>query len=167
MSELTASQKEALALFLSGADRLETTVRSLSEQELDLSSAPGECTIRRIVHHLADDGDVWSMPFKKALATPGAPIRFEGFPGNDAWTEALAFDKRPIQTAMTLIKTHRQLVAELAEYFSEAWEQYVIIVDPQGKELQKVSAEQIIRMTSEHLAEHVAAIEAIRRQHGI
>jgi len=167
MSELTVSQKEALALFTSGADRLEMAVTGLSEKELDYSIAPGEWTIRQIVHHVAGDGDAWSMPFQKAIATPGAYIRFEGFPGNEAWADALAFDKRPIQTAMTLIKSHRRLIAELAAHFSDAWEQYATIVDSQGKEVQRVSAGQIIHMLGEHLAEHIATIEAIKRQHGI
>ena len=141
-------------------------VTGLSEKELDYSWASGGWTIRQIVHHIADDGDAWAMPFKKALASPGVPIRFEGFPGNEAWAEKLAFDKRPIQTAMTLIKSHRKLIKELAEYFSDAWDQYVIIVDSQGQEIQRVSAEQIIRMVGEHLIEHTIAIEAIKRQYG-
>ena len=89
MSGLTASQSETLSLFASGADNLELAIRDLSETELDFSGTTGGWTIRQIVHHIADDGDAWSMNFKKALATPGAPIRFEGFPGNDAWAEAL------------------------------------------------------------------------------
>jgi hypothetical protein len=167
MPELTASQEEALALFTSGADRLEMAVAGLSEKELDCSVAAGEWSIRQIVHHVAEDGDAWSMAFKKTIATPGAPIRFEGFPGNDAWADALAFDKRPVQTALALLKSHRQVIAELAVLFPDAWEQYVTIVDPQGQEVQNVSGGQIIRMLGEHLAEHVATIEAIKKQRGI
>ncbi len=167
MSELNTSQRETLARFTSGADKLETVIMGLSEQQLDYSCAQGEWTIRQIVHHVADDGDAWSMHFKKALATPGVPIRFEGFPGNDPWANALAFDKRPIDSAIALVKSHRRFINELAEYFPEAWEQYVVIVDSQGQEVTKVSAEQIIRMISEHLNEHVAEIEAIKRQHGL
>ena len=85
MSALTATQAETLALFTSGADDLEQAIQGLSETELDYAGTPDGWTIRQIVHHIADDGDAWSMNFKKALATPGAPIRFEGFPGNDAW----------------------------------------------------------------------------------
>jgi len=164
MSELTTSQKETLARFSSGADRLEMAVEGLSEKELDTSVEPGGWTIRQIVHHVADDGDAWSMPYKKALATPGAPIRFEGFPGNEAWVDALAYDKRPVQTSLALLKTHRQLIRELAEYFPAAWERSVAIVDSQGQEVMRVSAEQIMRMLSEHLAEHLKTIEEIKQQ---
>ncbi len=167
MSELTASQKETLALFTSGAKQLEIAVTGLSEKALDHSRTPGEWTIRQIVHHVADDGDVWSMIFKKALATPGAPVRFEGFPGNEAWADALAFDQRPIQTSLALIKLHRKLIHELAAYFPEAWDQTVRIIDSQGQDIQKVSAEQIIQMISEHMNEHVSTIEAIKQQYGL
>jgi hypothetical protein len=97
--------------FTSSADRLVADLDGLSEADLDLSLAPGEWSIRQIVHHLADDCDVWSFHLKKAIATPGTPIRFEGFPGNEAWANALAFKKRPIEPAVELIKAHRRLLA--------------------------------------------------------
>lgn len=167
MTDLTPSQKETLKLFTSGVDKLEAAIGDLSEQGLDSSDAPGGWTIRQIVHHVADDGDAWSMSFKKALATPGVPIRFEGFPGNDAWAASLAFDKRPVQTAVALLRAHRQHIKELAEAFPDAWSRCVTIVDSQGQTIQSVSAEQIIGMISEHLNEHVTAIEAIKRQNGL
>ncbi len=167
MSELTTSQKESLAHFVLGADRLEQAVTALSENELDYASAQGEWTIRQMVHHIADDGDAWSMPFKKALATPGARVRFEGFPGNDPWAAALAFDRRPICASVALTKAHRQHMKDLAECFADAWERNVMIVDDQGRDVQAVSAEQIIHMIDEHLTEHLAAIESIKRQHAL
>ncbi len=166
MSDLTTSQREALTLFTSGVSRLETAVAGLSETDLDWVSAPGEWSIRQIVHHVADDGDAWSMPFKKARATPGAPIRFEGFPGNEAWAEGLAFDKRPIVTAVALMRAHRRVMAELAEYFSGEWERCVSIVDSEGHIVQQIGAGQIIRMLAEHLNEHVSNIEALKQKQG-
>lgn len=164
MSEPSKTQQETLAHFVMGAEKLEKAVMALSENELDGLGAPGEWTIRQIVHHIADDGDAWSMPFKKALATPGARVRFEGFPGNDPWAAALAFDRRPIQASLALIKAHRQHMSDLAVCFADAWDRSVMIVDDQGRDVQAVSAEQIIRMIDEHLTEHVAAIDEIKRQ---
>lgn len=167
MTEFTGTQRETLALFRQGAERLENSVAGLSDEQLDQNEAPGEWTIRQIVHHVAEDGDAWSMNFKKAIAIPGAPVRFEGFPGNKAWADALAFDKRPLKSSLALIKAHRQVIAELAERFPDAWEQYVVIVDSDGKELQKVSAGQIVYMLGEHMEEHIAKIEEIKNIHGI
>jgi hypothetical protein len=168
MSSTAQSREEALALFLSGAERLATAVEGLTEASLDLSSAPGEWTIRQMVHHVADDGDAWSMPLKKAIAIPGAPIRFEGFPGNDAWAAAMAFDKRGVEASLGLIKAHRQVMAELARYFIDGWDsRCVVIVDERGKEVQAVTLGQIISMVGEHLADHVTAIENIKKRHGL
>jgi hypothetical protein len=162
------TKEETLALFLSGAERLETTLAILSAASLDLAAKPGEWTIRQMVHHVADDGDAWSMPLKKAIAISGALIRFEDFPGNDVWANAMAFDKRDIANSVALIKAHRQVMAELARYFIDAWDsQYIVIVDEQGKEVQKVTIGQIVNMVTEHLLEHVDAIEDVKRKHGI
>jgi len=162
------TKEETLGLFLSGAERLERTLASLGTASLDLAASPGEWTIRQMVHHVADDGDAWSMPLKKAIATSGALIRFEGFPGNDAWANAMAFDKRDIANSVALIKAHRQVMAELAHYFVDAWDsRYIVIVDEQGQEVQKVTVGQIVNMVTEHLLEHVDAIEDIKRKHGI
>lgn len=167
MSRLTNTQKELLSRFTSGVNRLEIIITGVSEKDMNQSLAPGEWTIRQIIHHIADDGDAWSIVIKKAIATPGAPIRFEGFPGNEAWANALSFDKRPVQASLSLIKSHRQVISELAEYFCETWNQNVTIIDSHGNEMQKLSMEQIIRMISEHLDEHINTIENIRQKHGI
>ena len=165
---ISRTQEETLALFLSGAQRLETAVAGLNAASLDWVDQPGDWTIRQIVHHVADDGDAWSLPLKKAIATPGAPIRFEGFPGNDAWADAMAFDQRDIADSLALIQAHRQVMAGLARYFGDDWERgYIFIVDDKGQQVQKVTLGQIVNMLSEHLLEHLAAIEEIQRKQGI
>jgi hypothetical protein len=167
MYNLTTSQKETLDLFSSGAVKLEKLVSGLNDQELDLSLSPGEWSIRQIIHHVAEDGDIWAMHFKRAIAANSCKIRFEEFPGNEDWAKALAFEKRPVSTSLSLIKIHRQSVAELAEFFKDKWQNSIVVIDTQGKELQKISAGQIVSMLAGHLSEHVSTIEAIQRKHGI
>ena len=169
MLKLNPSQKETLKLFTSGAEKLEKAVSGLSEKELDYSLAPGEWTIRQIVHHVADDGDGWSFVFKKALGTPGVGFSFGEpgeFPGNEVWSKALACYERPITAALTLIKAHRTYIEELAIYFAGSWGNYVTYLDPEGMK-QKFTAGQIIGMLAEHMMEHVATINAIKKKHGI
>lgn len=137
MSKLTSSQKETLALFNAGAAKLEKAVAGLSEKELDYSMTPGEWTIRQIVHHVSEDGDAWSMVIKKALVTPGILINFTGFPGNEAWANALAFDKRTLGAALSLLKAHREIITELATHFPDKWEQCATYPDVKGKGIKK------------------------------
>jgi hypothetical protein len=167
MPKLTVSQKEVLSLFTSGADELKKAIAGLSKKELDYSMSPGEWSIRQIVHHVAEDGDAWSMVIKKALVTPGILIIPSHSPGNEAWANALEHDKRPVQTALALLKTHRRVIAELAAYFPDRWEQVVTYPDSKGKVTKRIGVGQIIRMLGEHLAEHIATIDAIKKKHGI
>jgi hypothetical protein len=163
MSDLSESQKQTLSLFVSGADRLEKAVLGLSEDQLDYSPAPGEWTIREIVHHVAEDGDAWSMQIKRALATPGTRVhRVEGFPGNDAWASALAYKERSITASMSLLKAHRAVIAEVAVLFADEWERNLVFVDSRGSE-KSLTAGAIIKMVGEHLVEHVDTIEAIKQ----
>jgi len=164
----TQPTEEIIQRFSDGMERLAKAVEGLSEDNLNLSMAPGEWSVRQIVHHLADDGDVWSMVMKKAIATPGVPVRFEGFPGNDAWANTLAFDQRGVQVALTQIKAHREAMSGLARHFiSDLDNRYVVIVDQQDRELQKVTAGQVIAMLTEHMDEHLATIESIKRKHAL
>jgi hypothetical protein len=167
MSKLTASQKKTLEFFTSGADKLEKAVAGLSEKDLDYSIAPGEWTIRQIVHHVSEDGDAWSMMIKRALVTDGLFITPPKSPGNDAWGEALAHDERPIKTALELLQIHRRVIAELVTHFPDRWEQYVTYPDSKGKVTKSISVGRIIRMVAEHLIEHLATIDAIKKKHGI
>jgi hypothetical protein len=43
----------------------------------------------------------------------------------------------------------------------------VKIVDSQGKEVQKVSARDMVRFLTEHMEEHVGVIEAIKEKYGV
>lgn len=167
MSELTPSQKETLHRFRGSAARLVEAVAGLTDEQLDCSLSPGEWTVRQIIHHVATDGDAWSISFQKAIANPGAPIRFEGFLDNEIWADAMAFEKRPIGSPIMLIEAHRRVMAEIAAHLPDAWERYVVILDHEGKEVQNITAGQILAMLTDHMEEHIATINAIKDQHGM
>ena len=166
MPELTESQENTLALFVAGADRLEAILQDLPEEALDSACAPGEWTIRHIVHHLADDCDVWSMCIKKAVATPGVLVRFEGFPGNEPWADGLAFGCRGVEPAKTLLQAHRRYITHLATHFSDAWDRSFKLGNAQGEVVREFSVREIIEMLTDHMSEHVAVIEEILEQKG-
>jgi hypothetical protein len=164
---LSAAQKETLTQFVTGAYTLDKLVGFLTEEQLDRSISPGEWTIRQIVHHVSEDGETWSMTAKKAIAIPGTPVNFGNSPGNDPWAKALAYDKRPIRAAIALFKSHRHLIAELAVYFADEWDNFVTFTVPDNKEPAKITFGEIIKMLTDHLAEHLATIEAIKQKHGL
>jgi len=161
VTEQVLSDEEILSRFLSGAEKLRTSVKDLSEADLDLSRKPNTWTIRQIVHHLADDCDVWSICIKKAIATPGNIVRFEGFPGNEAWADALDFDKRGIGTVLELISVHRRYLAQLLEHFSFAWDRSVRLANAEGEIVREISVREMVKMLADHMLGHVEKIETI------
>ncbi|HIQ11371.1 MAG TPA: hypothetical protein EYH29_00715 [Caldilineales bacterium] len=161
MSEQMLSDGELLSRFLSGAEKLHALVQGLSEEDLDLSPRPNAWSIRQIVHHLADDGDVWSMCIKKAIATPGALVRFEGFPGNESWASALDFGAREIGPALNLIRAHRQYLAQLLKHFSDVWNRTVRLANAKGEVVREMSVREMVKMLADHMLGHIEKIDAI------
>ncbi len=163
---LTAAQKETLERFITGAYKIDKLVGFLTEEQLDLSLSTGEWTIRQIIHHVAEDGNAWAIPMQKAMVIPGTLISFGESVENEDWADALAFDKRPVRAAIALLKSHRHLIAELAVFFAEKWDNHVTFSIPGQKDPGKVSFGEMISMLTDHLNEHIATIEAIKQKHG-
>ncbi len=162
MKEPELTNQEILDRFRHSGERLQAAVQGLTPEELDTPSESGGWTLRQIIHHVADDGDVWSFILKKAIATPGAAVRFEGFPGNEAWAEGLGFERRSVEPALALVAAHRAFIAGLVADFPDAWEQSVQFLNAEGEVVGAMTVGEIVKMLSEHLLEHVASIEKAR-----
>ncbi len=105
--EIAGRENETLERFRGGADQLSSLLEGMDESKLDLSLEEGAWSTRQIVHHLADDCDVYSNIVKRAIASPGTPTRFEGYPGNEPWSNALGYATRPVNSSLHLIQAHR------------------------------------------------------------
>ena len=149
--------------FLATGEKFVDLVQPLNDEQLNSAAEPDEWTLRQIIHHVADDADVWSFAFKKAIAAPGSPLRFEGFPGNEKWTEALDFAHRPVTDASMLILTHWRLMAEIAcSLPEETWDQaHVEVFDDKGQSMGNWGSQQIFEMLTDHLREHLHTIQAV------
>lgn len=166
MESTTTHHSQSLNEFVAAGKAFVDLVKSLPDDQLDASPAPGEWSVREIVHHVADDGDAWCFAFKKAIANPGAPLRFEGFPGNERWAAALHYRSRPVTNALVMIATHRAVMAEVAACAPEDWSQsFVEIFDDKGASYGCWTIERIMAVLTEHIREHTAAIMRISDQH--
>ncbi len=161
MVNLTTPQA-LLTQFVSSADQLAAAVKDLSDKALDLSCAPDQWTIRQIVHHITDVGGEWNSCIIKAIATPGATVRFEGYPGNEAWANALKFQDRPIDKGLAHLKANYRFLADLLEHFPDAWDQSIVIRGDGGEAPATLRIREIIKMLTEHIQEHLGEIEAIK-----
>ncbi len=157
------SLSQLLSRFRGASNRLIELVSGLDEDQLDQSVAPGEWTIRQIVHHLADDGDVYSLILKKAMALPGTTVNMGVFPGNEPWANALETSRRPIKAALHLIQAHRENIAELVSAFPDRLDHSITFKAENGGEI-CFSVEAMIGMLSEHMEEHLTTIEEILKK---
>lgn len=157
------SVDELLANFRSGSYRLNRLVSGLSDTELNKSFSEGEWSIRQIIHHIADDGDVYSFVIKRAVATPGVTIHMEGFPGNEPWADALHTRSRSVTSALHLIQAHRETICDLLAEFPEKLDQSVTFKGEGEGEI-CFTIEAMVGMLSEHMEEHLKTIETILNQ---
>lgn len=155
------NRKITMERFEMGAELLDEALEGVGEEQLDLSAAPGEWTIRTILHHLADDGDVWEMIAKKAAVNPGVQIHMEGFAENEAWAKALGFDRRAVGADLALFRAHRAALTALAEDLPEVWDNPVEIVTADGTGRFSITFGRVLEILSEHLDEHILTIRAI------
>jgi hypothetical protein len=165
MSVLSTAQQILLASLDGQKERFAILVGGLTFDQFNLSADkeayPGTWTIREIIHHLVDDGDVWSMRLKQAIATPGAIVRFSGYPGNEVWAGHLDFEDRDVGPAIALILAHYDYMVELLSRFNLSWNDSITLLDMDTDTERSMCVTEIVEMLIEHLQEHIDQIEAI------
>jgi uncharacterized damage-inducible protein DinB len=167
MSGEEISPEEILSRFVAGPDQLEAALSGLSESDLDLALAPGEWSIRQIVHHLADSDDTWAMCIKMALGAPGSIFDLYWYLGNKPWADALDYTDRGIEPAVALFRTQRLYIAQLLERIPAGWRYDVILKAPWALDGRPMRMDALINLLIEHAAEHVEEIQKVRAKHGL
>ena len=142
-------------------EELVAIVESLSDKALDATPGEGKWSIRQTVHHLADECNIWPLCIKKAIVTPGGRVQIEGFPGNDAWVEGLAYDHRSVGPALDLLQAERRYLSELLRHFEHAWDHTVVLVDAEKGEERTLSVADIVALLTEHVKTHLKIIRGI------
>lgn len=160
------SYSELLRLYEQGPDKLETLLEGLSEADLDLSCAPGQWSIRQIVHHLAEGEMLWTPMMKSALAQSGSTYIRNPY-NQETWPETFKYATRPVASSVALLRSLRAHVLELIQCVPDNEERFVMMRtidgDPEGR---KATFGGLIGGMAEHVEEHCEEIRAIREQHG-
>jgi len=151
--------------FTGALDDLDTVLASVPDEGWDWAEKEGEWSIRQVVHHLAEDCNVYAFIIERALATPDCKVFFGEFPGNKAWGDLLAWNERPVENARELMHTHRKYLAELAGHFPERWENKAVFYNESGKKLAEQTVERMMVMLPEHMQEHISMIKKISTAH--
>jgi catechol 2,3-dioxygenase-like lactoylglutathione lyase family enzyme len=159
------SPEKTRALYARGGEDVEAAVAGLAEADLDLSRGSSEWSIRQIVHHLAETDAMFFMALKSALAQPGSTFVRNPY-DQDHWVEALAYNERAIEPALTLLKVMRQNLAQLFQEIPDHWDRYVLMKFASWEgEGDKVTVGALLDGLNWHLAEHCAEIRETRRIH--
>lgn len=162
---MNPEQRHIIAAFTGALDALDQVLENVSEDRLDWSEKEEGWSIRQVIHHLTDDCDVYAMIIKRALAIPGCKQFFTGFPGNEAWANALDFDSRPIQPARDLMHAHRAYIAEIVSRFPDRWENTILYYNEAGEKITERTIQQLLESLTEHMQEHTQMIEQILNTH--
>ncbi|NOU70641.1 hypothetical protein GC098_04165 [Paenibacillus sp. LMG 31458] len=158
--ELFASDDEIMKMYAEGIDELECAVDGLSEEQLNLTEAPGKWSIREQVLHLIDLELVTIHKVKFALAESGRTYQGNRF-SQDDWSVSLHYTARPITYEVQMFRSLRQHILGLCEHLPGALERTVITTNNREE-----SVARLLKMMAGHASHHVRAVERIRELHG-
>jgi hypothetical protein len=158
---MTDTQAPILDSFINAFNELDAMMVSVTADQLDWRETAGEWSIRQVLHHLTDDGNVFTFIIERALATPGCKVFFCGFPGNETWADQLGFDQRPVTNALALMRAQHNFLTELVSAFPDRWGNHVGYYNEAGEKQVDQSVENMLVMLTEHMREHTAMIENI------
>jgi catechol 2,3-dioxygenase-like lactoylglutathione lyase family enzyme len=161
---LARAPEEMLARYARGPDDVEAALAGLSDTDLDLKRAPGEWTIRQIVHHLVDGDTLQLLPrAKMALTEPGRSVATDAW-DQDVWATTL-YARLPIAPALALLRATRRYVVQLVGLYPDTWERSVAIRRQEG-EGRQITIGEMIGGLAQHTYEHIDEIQQTRRVHG-
>jgi ribosomal protein S18 acetylase RimI-like enzyme len=155
------TQERILNNFINTFDELDTLIETVTAEQLDWRETAGEWSIRQVLQHLTDDGNVFTFIIERALATPGCKVFFGGFPGNEVWANQLGFDQRPVTQALALMRAQNKFVVELVSAFPDRWGNQVGYYNEAGEKQVDQSVENLLVMLTEHRRDHIAMIKNI------
>ncbi len=161
---MNENQAKMINAFRTKLAELDAVLTDLPKEGLDWAEEGG-WSIREVLHHLADDGNVYVFIIERGLATPDCKVFFGEFPGNDAWANRLAFAERPVEGVLNLIQAQRQFLAELLGHFPERWENKVNYHNTEGEKLADRTVGEMLLMLTEHMQEHTEMIRNIISAH--
>lgn len=159
------TQQEIIDEFTGVLADLDAVLVEVPDEGYDWAEKDGEWSIRQVVHHLAEDCNVYAFIIERGLATPGCKVFFGEFPGNMAWSNLMAWHERPVEGARELMHAHRKYVAEMVGHFPDRWDNTVNFYNEENEKLAESSVEKMMVMLTEHMEEHIQMIKKILDLH--
>lgn len=162
---MNQEQENIINNFNNSLAAFNTVLEKVPAEGLNWSEKEGKWTVRHVIHHVAEDCNVYAFIIERALALPGSKVVFGNFPGNEEWGNRLAFGERPIGSAIELMHAHRKFLAELIAFFPDRWDNSVRFFNDEGKELATSTVKDMMIMLTKHMQEHTHMLENILHAH--
>lgn len=153
-----------LQAYTACADEVESALRGLSEDDLNLGPVEG-WNIRQIVHHLADGDELWKTCILLTLGNPEAEFHLDWYwdVRQDDWAECWSYYRRDIRTSLARLRANRLHVVELLNQRPEAWNYAARIHWPSRPDESKISIAEVVKMQTDHVHHHLDDILDIRK----
>lgn len=167
LKRISHAPEEVLAQYTEAPQKLEMVLAGLSGSTLDLATAPGQWTIRKIVHHLAESASLFMMQIKTALADSGTVFIRNSY-NQETWPETLDYAGREIEPSVALVKAIHAHIVQLVQHVPDYWERYVMAkaIDATDEGRKNTVGDWLEAMAG-HIWEHCEEIREIRRIHGV
>lgn len=164
MSEAPDDPVTTLSRYADGPAQLAAALAGLDQADLDLSPEVG-WTIRQIVHHIADGGDLWGACVKMALgSSTGFSLQWYWTKSQDEWAEVWHYAERAIEPSVALFAANRAHIVQLLAQVPDAWSRCMALQMPDGSE-RAITVGEVITMQAGHALGHIADIRKILEAH--
>ena len=159
-----SDKDSVITRYIEGPTLLERSLTGLKEADLNKAPSKGGWTVRQIVHHIVDGDDIWKSGIKQALGNDQSEFSLEWYRAlsQETWADRWAYDQRPIEVSLALLKAIRDHVIQLLEHVPDGWNRAVGFREPNG-EIKIVPVGFVIEMQANHIVHHVKQIETILR----
>ena len=160
------SHEEMIAAYAGLSDEIATALDGLTEDDLDLTRAPDEWSIRQIIHHLALSSSLSLISLETVLVNPGSVFVRPPY-DQEKWVEALHYRHRPIETSLALIKAIQGHVTQLLLHAPDSWDNFIVrkfSADAED-EWYKSTLSEMITIQIEHTMWHLEEIRETRKRH--
>lgn len=153
---MEAQERDRLiAQYAEGAQEILNALEGITDEELDARPAPGEWSVREIIHHLADSEMEGAMRLRRLLAEPHPMIA--GY-DQEMFARRLWYDRRPIAAALTAIQAARETTLEILQCLTpDDWRR-----EGTHSEFGRLTVEDWLRLYAAHALEHVDQIRRVR-----
>ena len=159
------SHEEMIAAYAGLSDEIAEALDGLSEDDLDLTRAPDEWSIRQVIHHIALSSSLSLMSIETVLVNPGSVFVRPPY-DQEKWVEALHYRHRPIETSLALIRAIQGHVTQLLRYApEESWDHFIVRKFSANAEDEgyKSTLSEMITIQIEHTIGHLDEIRETRR----